>query len=218
MVDLHHKSKIKLLEAALNVVRTKGYGATRVEDICAAAGITKGSFFYHFESKEDLALAAAAYFDEKSRLFFEQAPYSKLVDPLERILGYIDFRKTLIRGETHRFTCFAGTMVQDVFDTHPAIREACGSSIFGQARTLEADIEAAMRQCPCEGHWTAKSLALHMQAVVQGAFVLAKAEQGPDAALDCIDHLRRYIELLFAHRALRCVSPAPMAPAPSQSD
>src|SRR5882724_243540 len=183
MVGSKHKSEIKLLEAALHVVRAKGYTATRVEDICAAAGVTKGSFFHHFKSKEDLALAAAAYWDEMTRHVFELAPYGALADPLQRILGYIDFRKTLIQGEPHAFTCFAGTMVQDVFETHAAIRDACRSSIFGHAGTFEADIEAAMRQRVPDSRWTAKSLALHMQAVVQGAFVLAKAENGPEAAL-----------------------------------
>jgi TetR/AcrR family transcriptional repressor of nem operon len=202
MANSHHESKIKLLEATLRVVRAKGYTAARVEDICAAAGVTKGSFFHHFESKEDLALAAAAYWDETTRLFFEQAPYRALADPLERILGYIDFRKTLIRGEVSKFSCYAGTLVQDVYDTHPALRDACRSIIFGHAEKIEADVEAAMRQHTPEGDWTAKSLALHIQAICQGAFVLAKAEDGPDAALACLDHLRRYVELLFSHRAV----------------
>ena len=42
--------------------------------------------------------------------------------------------------------------------------------------------------------WTAKSLALHIQAVIQGAFILAKAAGGAEIAADSIDHLRRYIE------------------------
>jgi len=210
MIDSHHQSKIKLLEAAQKVVRAKGYSAARVEDICAAAGVTKGSFFHHFPSKEDLILAAAANWDEMSQRLFAQAPYRELPDPLERILGYIDFRKTLIRGETREFTCFAGTMVQDVFETHPAIRDACRSSIFEHAGMLEADIEAAMRQRVPDGDWTANSLALHMQAVCQGSFVLAKAEHGPDAALACLDHLRRYVELLFAHRAHPSSTAAPL--------
>ena len=45
--------------------------------------------------------------------------------------------------------------------------------------------------------WTAKDLALHTQAVLQGAFVLAKAKGGAEVAADSIDHLRRYVELLF---------------------
>ncbi len=40
-----HESKTKLLNAALHIVRTKGYAATTVEDICNEAGVTKGSFF-----------------------------------------------------------------------------------------------------------------------------------------------------------------------------
>jgi TetR/AcrR family transcriptional repressor of nem operon len=45
--------------------------------------------------------------------------------------------------------------------------------------------------------WTAQSLALHTQAVIQGAFILAKATGGAEIAADSIDHLRRYIEMLF---------------------
>ena len=73
-------------------------------------------------------------------------------------------------------------MLKEVFGTHPAIREACRATIFGHVEMLEADIEAAMRQRKIDGDWTAGSLARHMQAVCQGAFVLAKAESGTDAA------------------------------------
>ena len=52
--DLHHQSKTKFLDAALRVIRTKGYTATRIDDVCAAAGLTKGSFFHHFKSKEEI--------------------------------------------------------------------------------------------------------------------------------------------------------------------
>jgi TetR/AcrR family transcriptional regulator, transcriptional repressor for nem operon len=45
--------------------------------------------------------------------------------------------------------------------------------------------------------WTAKSLALHTQAVIQGAFILAKATGGAEIAADSLDHLRSYIEMLF---------------------
>jgi TetR/AcrR family transcriptional repressor of nem operon len=48
--------------------------------------------------------------------------------------------------------------------------------------------------CP---DWTAKSLALHTQAVLQGAFILAKAKGGAEIAADSNDHLIRYLELLF---------------------
>jgi TetR/AcrR family transcriptional repressor of nem operon len=192
-----HESKTKLLDAALKVIRAKGYAATRVEDICEAARLTKGSFFHHFKSKEDLAIAAAEHWSAVTGGLFVTATYHDHADPVDRLLAYLDFRKALLRGELPEFTCFAGTIVQEVYATHPAIRDSCGAGIAGHAATLVPDIEAARRQYGVEGDWSAESLALHTQAVLQGAFILAKAKQDPRTAADCIDHLRRYLEFLF---------------------
>src|SRR5882724_9600119 len=185
-----HESKTMLLEATLRVVRTKGYTATRIEDVCAAAGLTKGSFFHHFKSKEDLALSAVAHWEEFTRAFFADAPYHGPADPLDRLLAYVDFRKSILTGELPEFTCFAGTIIQEAYATHPEISAACGRNIGGHARTLEADIAAAMSRHGVTGEWSAESLALHMQAVIQGSFIIAKVRGGAVAAVACLDHLR----------------------------
>lgn len=195
-----HPSKAKLLDAALKVIRTKGYTATRIEDVCDAAGVTKGSFFHHFRSKEELAVAAADHWSAITGELFARAPYHRHADPLDRVLGYLDFRKALLEGTVPEFTCLVGTMVQEVYETDPAIRDACDRSISGHAATLEQDIAEAMTRYDVRADWTAQSLALHMQAVLQGAFVLAKAKGGPEVAADSIDHLRRYVERLFRPR------------------
>jgi TetR/AcrR family transcriptional repressor of nem operon len=197
LIETRHESKTKLLDAAMDVIRAKGYSATRIEEICEAAGLTKGSFFHHFDSKEALALAAADYWIEGTTAFFASAPYRALNDPLDRLLAYVDFRKSLLVGELPDFTCLAGTMVQEVYDTHPLIRDACNRSISEHAATLVPDIEEAMRQRNMQPDWTAESLALYTQATLQGAFVLAKAKHNRDVAVECINHLRRYLELLF---------------------
>ena len=200
MADVHHESKAALLDAALSVFRAKGYTATRVEDICEAAELTKGSFFHHFKSKEELAIAAAEHWINVTSPTFLCADYQTLPDPLDRLLAYVDFRKELLKGELPEFTCFAGTIIQEVYETHPSVRDACEKSITGHAATLVADIDAAMRLYGVDRSFSAESLALYTQAVLQGAFVLAKSKQGPAVAADCLDHLRRYIEKLFARR------------------
>jgi TetR/AcrR family transcriptional repressor of nem operon len=197
MPDTTHESKTKLLNAALHVIRAKGYTATRVEDICEAAGLTKGSFFHHFKSKEDLALAAAEYWRVMTDGFFASAAYHDPSDPLDRLLAYVDFRKAILRGELPEFTCLMGTMVQEVYETNPSIRDACDLSISKHAATLEPDITEAIRKYGIDATWTAKSLALYTQAVIQGAFILAKAKDSADVAVDCLDHLHRYMEMLF---------------------
>jgi TetR/AcrR family transcriptional repressor of nem operon len=191
-------ARSKLLDAALSVIRTKGYSATTVDALCAAAGVTKGAFFHHFKSKEDLAVAAADHWSEMTSALFAGAPYHDHADSLDRVLGYVEFRKSLLQGGVPEFTCLVGTMVQETYETSPAIRDACDRSISGHAKTLEADIEAAMRDRGLRPEWTARSLALHTQAVLQGAFILAKAKSGAEIAADSIDHLTRYLKLLFS--------------------
>jgi TetR/AcrR family transcriptional repressor of nem operon len=187
----------KLLDAALALIRERGYASTTLDDLCARAHVAKGSFFHHFKDKEAIAVAAADYWSERTSAFFAAAPYHSLKDPLDRVLGYIDFRKSILKGELAEFTCLVGTMVQEIYASNPAIRGACDASISGHAAKVEADIAEAMRLYGIRAEWSAKSLALHTQAVLQGAFILAKAKGGAEIAAASVDHLRRYIELLF---------------------
>jgi hypothetical protein len=91
------------------------------------AELSKGGFFHYFSGKENLALAAAAHFSQMAERLLGAAPYRRHADPLDRLLGYVDFRR---------------------------------------------------------------ARALHMQAVLQGAFVRAKAKGDGDVARDCLAHLR----------------------------
>ncbi len=81
--------------------------------------------------------------------------------------------------------------------SHPAIRDACGRFISAHAAEVAKDIAAAKELYFPEARWSAESLGLHTQAVIQGSFILAKAKGSPDVAADSLRHLRRYIELLF---------------------
>ena len=198
--ESQHESKVRLLDAALLVIRSKGYAAARIDDICDAAGLTKGSFFHHFKGKEELAVAAAAHFAAMAEAMFASAPYQSAPDPLDRLLGYIDFRRGLLQGELPEYTCLLGTLVQETYDTHPAIRAACDMHLDAHASTLAKDIAEAKRRYAPDAPWSAKSLALYTQAVIQGALILAKARQGPRVTADCLQHLRRYLETQF-HRS-----------------
>jgi TetR/AcrR family transcriptional regulator, transcriptional repressor for nem operon len=190
-------ARSKLLDAAVEIIRQKGYAATSVDELCARAGVTKGAFFHHFPSKDSLAVAAANYWQELSDALFAAAPYHRLNDPLDRILGYLDFRRAMLRGDVAEFSCLAGTLLQEAYQTHPDIRLACDATIGSHAATVESDIADAMKRYRIRAPWTAESLALYTQAVLQGAFILAKGKGDAAVAEDSIDHLRRYVELLF---------------------
>ena len=197
MTPQTHASKTKLLDAALKVFRTKGYTATTVDDICNTAGVTKGSFFHHFKGKEELAIESTRYWTEVTSGLFATAPYQQIADPRERVLAYIDFRAQILQGNLPDFTCLLGTMVQETFETHPAIRDACWIGIDTHAQTIAKDIAQARTLYAPDADWTAESLAHYTQAALQGAFILAKAQGGAAIAAQCVTHLHRYVEMLL---------------------
>ncbi|HPO18558.1 MAG TPA: TetR/AcrR family transcriptional regulator [Rubrivivax sp.] len=201
MSPLPSDSRTRLLDAALAAIRTKGYAATTVDELCAAVGVSKGSFFHHFKGKEDLALAAAQHWNEVTGALFANAPYHRVADARARLLAYIDFRATLAQGELPEITCLLGTLAQETYATHPAIRDACRTGIEGHAMTLVPTIaEAKARHAP-RAKWTPQSLALFTQAALQGAFVVAKAAGDAGAAAPLIAHLRAYVQGLLGAEA-----------------
>jgi TetR/AcrR family transcriptional repressor of nem operon len=195
--DSRPSTRTRLLDAALTVIRQKGFAATSVDDLCTAAGVTKGAFFHHFASKDSLGRAAADHWTAVTGAMFAAADYHRLPDPLDRVFGYLDLREALLAGELHEFTCLAGTLLQETHQTGPAIAAAAHASIAGHARTLETDFQQVIDRrgppdCP-----PAQSLALHTQAVLQGAFILAKGAGSAEVVRDSLNHLRRYLALLF---------------------
>jgi TetR/AcrR family transcriptional repressor of nem operon len=194
-------TRTKLLEAARDVIRSQGYSATTVDDICAAAGVTKGSFFHHFPSKEQLGIAAIEQFNEAASEIFGSAPYTSQPDPRDRVLGYVDFRISMLTREIAQFTCLLGTMVQEVYATHPDLRAACDQGMSEHVADLTRDIQAAKQLYAPDAPWSAESVGYFMQTVLQGAFIFAKAKQDTRVAVESLDHLRRYLEMLFSQAA-----------------
>jgi len=191
-------AKEKLLDASLSLIRERGFAATTVDELCARAGVTKGGFFHHFDSKDALGVAAAEHWTRYASALFQAEAYRQAPDGLGRVRAYLALRKSLLRGDVSQFTCLAGTMVQEAYASHPALRAACAESIFGHAGGLVEDFAAALRAQGGSGDVTAESLAAHTQCVLQGAFILAKARGDARIAIESVEHLERYLELLFA--------------------
>jgi TetR/AcrR family transcriptional repressor of nem operon len=192
-------ARTALLDAGIDVIRRQGLAATSVDDVCRAAGVTKGAFFHHFESKEAYAVAVAEHWKAFADRVFASADYHSLRDPRERVLAYLDLREQLIGDDLPAdYSCAVGTMVQEAYDTHPAIREACAASIFGHAATLEDDLAAALERAANPGPADAAGLARFTQAALQGAFILGKAGNDPALARESVHYLREFLVRVLA--------------------
>lgn len=194
----------RLLEAGVRLIRLQGFANTSVGELCEEAGVTKGAFFHHFASKEELGVELARYWSMSTSGFFDDAPFRQIEDPLERILGYLDLRIALVGGPTESFSCVAGTMIQEEFRSSEPIRAACAKSILGNADLFVEDFAEAIAKHGIDAD--PRSLSLHMQVVIQGAFILAKTQESEETAVamarESMTHFKHYLTLQFSSQTL----------------
>lgn len=190
------EARQRLLDASLSLIRETGFGAMGVDDLCAAAGVTKGAFFHHFATKEALGVAAIRYWSETTGALFAAHPYHDLADPVDRVLAYIALRRDLAAGTAGEYSCVAGTAVQEIHGTSPAMRSAVQDTFRGAAEHVRAHLAQALAARPVPGV-TAEDLALFVQSVIQGGIVVAKAQGDPGPLRAALDHLDRYVRSLF---------------------
>ena len=83
-------AKERLMEAIVELLWTSSYGSTTIDHICEKAAVKKGSFYYFFDSKADLAMAAIGDAWRQHRVELDSI-FSPTVPPLERLRKYCDY-------------------------------------------------------------------------------------------------------------------------------
>lgn len=193
------ETKTKLVEAGIRLMRAKGYNATTVDDICGAAGMTKGAFFHYFKSKEDIARSAIESFRDGKSEEFQNAPFRKLEDPLARLHGRVDFVKASVGGP-ERLTkgCLVGVMAQEISLTHPELRGLCQQAFAKIAEEVTRDLALAKDAHAPQADFDPASVARFYVSIFQGSSMMAKASDTNTVLMDNLEHFRRYLNFLFA--------------------
>ena len=195
-------TRTKLLDAAKTLVDRQGFSATSIEQIIAAVGVTKGSFFYHFKSKGDLAQALIDRFAERDGelLASSMERAEKLSDdPLQQLLIFIGLMIEVAEGlDTEdqpgclfATYCFEG----DQFDQ--ATKQVIADAIQKWTDVIAAKLHAAAEQHPTTRDVDFVSLADLFSVIFEGAFVLARTFEGRGIFAAQLRQYRTYVQLLF---------------------
>ena len=110
----------KLASSAVDTLHTHGFNGCSIQDITDAAGVPKGSFFNHFENKEDLAIDALRRYLEGTRadLLFEDG-----VAPLQRLKNHFAFLSERLTGFGFERGCMLGLFASEMAQEYPRMRE-----------------------------------------------------------------------------------------------
>ncbi|MBX3396386.1 MAG: TetR/AcrR family transcriptional regulator [Phycisphaerae bacterium] len=184
-------AKERIIRQAIELFRRTGFLATTVDQVCAAAGVSKGAFFHHFGSKEELAEACLSRWCSMLQEMEQEAPFCRHPDPLEKLKGAMEFHIGVFESPDVIKSCLAGTTVQEVSETHPRLREASNACFTAGRIRFAALIDGAAAACgkPVDS----SSMAALWLATMQGALLLYKASNDSMVIRSTLSQVRDYI-------------------------
>ncbi|HEX3246397.1 MAG TPA: TetR/AcrR family transcriptional regulator [Chloroflexota bacterium] len=162
----------RLLESARTLIHSSNYASASVEDLCAAAQVNKGSFYYFFPSKRDLALAVLDSQWERARLNVLEPTFACDVGPLERLDRFFE-RVAEHHDRPIVLGCPFGNLAVELGTLDEPIRDRVRDILEGYRAYFKATIDEAVQTGaipPLDSEVTSQALV----AYLQGALLLAK--------------------------------------------
>jgi TetR/AcrR family transcriptional regulator, transcriptional repressor for nem operon len=181
----------KLIHTATDLIRRKGFVATRIEDVCDLAGVTKGAFFHHFKTKEHLAEGCLVAWGQALADTLKKAPFQKAATPKKRALGSMEFFIKVFDDPNTLKSCLVGTTIQETSETHLQLREASH-----QCFTRLKDFFKTMLDEACDQRKPrvdTASLADLWISAIQGSLIVYKASRDPSVIRKNLQHVKQYI-------------------------
>jgi TetR/AcrR family transcriptional repressor of nem operon len=168
----------EIVQAGLKCLVEKGFNAVGVQEITDAAGVPKGSFYNHFESKEALGLEIVERYGANQKR--REILTDPTVPPLQRLRRHFD-RITALYADSH-FTrnCILGGFSAELANQSEAIREGL-RKLYGQ---WTKDIEATIAEAQTKGEIANKTKAADMAAFLLDSYEGACSVLGSNEAVN----------------------------------
>jgi len=188
-------AKQKAIEAAQQLMTSNGYSATTVDEIINLAGVSKGSVYHAFKSKEELAITALEDYERRGWAIVANGPYVKEQDPVKRALGFARHIEKQA-PELWEHGCLLGSISLEVVDRHPVLHDRI-DALFEDFEDGIANVFTPALQARGVKGISGKELARHMLAVIEGGIITAKSHRQPKYLTDGLRHFRRYLEMVL---------------------
>ena len=170
------KTQEKLLNAAKSLMLSKGYPATTVDEICAGAKVSKGSFYHAFPSKEELGIRLLEWYHQGGAEQIFGGPFKELDDPKQRMFGFLDHVENSSK-QLWGNGCLLASLGIELVETNPKIRIEVSGIFKKLIQRLEKIFEPAASRESAKGDPTAKELAEQFLVMLEGSIVLARVNK-----------------------------------------
>ena len=194
-------TKERILDAAQQLILDRGFAGMTLDQLLAQVGVTKGAFFYHFKTKDDLAAALLQRFaDSDARVYEETRTRAERLssDPLQQMLVFIGLFEEMFGALKEPYPgCLFASYIYELQQFDDNTREIIQTSFQKWRELLKEKFDDIARLYPPKIPVHTASLADAFTVVLEGAFVTGKALQEPQVVAEQLRHFRNYVELLF---------------------
>ena len=191
----------RILSTAMDLALKQGHVATSIDEIIEKADINKGTFFYHFPSKKDLAIAMIEKFSEVEMQILEEnmAKANKLSkDPLQQLLIFVGLIQELhTELQEGQIGCLYASYSYENQFTDEVIQSMAMDTLGEWKSRLSKKIQEIMKEYPPRFKVDANELADMFLVTLEGAYVITRIKNQQDAVEKHLDLYKTYLESLF---------------------
>lgn len=199
------KSGVETRESILNnaeaLVLSHGFAGASIDKVIAKAGITKGTFFYHFKSKRELAKILIERFhskdmDQFNRLMKRAETLSE--DPLQQLIIFVGLLEDMLDQLNEPFPgCLFASYVYQSEQFDEEIMCVCSQAMVDWREMFAIKIRQAIEFHQPDQKVDADSVADLLTCIFEGALLISKTLKDPKLVAPQLAHYRKYLECLF---------------------
>jgi TetR/AcrR family transcriptional repressor of nem operon len=167
-----------LLDKGIELLWSKGYNATSVNDIVKAAKIPKGSFYFYFDSKEDFTVKALEKYFKEHLTPVLDILHDESVSAKQRVLNFYEFRSSMLKEKLNcRMGCMASNLANEMAEHNEAIRNVIVSKREILKGHIALVVEKAQNNNEINSIINARDLVEFIEDAGNGAMITMKEKQ-----------------------------------------
>jgi TetR/AcrR family transcriptional repressor of nem operon len=188
-------AKDKIIASTLDLMKGRGYQAVTVDEIISHAGVSKGSFYHAFKSKEELALTAMEVYGNRGWEIVANGEYRNIEDPVKRAKAFVEHVRTKC-GELWKHGCLLGAIALEVAESNPKLIKKI-DMLFNNLEDGGERIFTPALKARKVKKVTGKELGRHFLAIIEGGIVVSKSHSTPEYLDQEIGHFIKYLDYIL---------------------
>jgi len=194
-------TKTKLMDIAERLILNRGFSAMSIDEVIKKAGITKGGFFYHFDSKNSLVYALMQRYREKEAFIFSdlfKRAEELTSDPLQQMLVFVKlFAEMMADMKLLHPGCVVASITYESQQVNEQVRNITTEIVLDWRNLFREHLKKIDQVYSPNANVSSDDLADMLSTIMEGGIIISRALNDPSVLEKQLLEYRSYLELLY---------------------